>query len=250
MSASANALAKVAPVEPDLTMSKYDAMVHAIEICTRCDEAKKYHDTAAALEEYYRQAHNTESERLCVLIRLRAARRCGKLLRAMKETGERAGQGVAGGGRAKSQNGTLPLPELKDLGITKKQSHEWQRLASVPWEQIKSIVWANLRQAHVSVGTVLGQIKEQQGTDLNKIAINQTCFECHHNWTGPAQRDCPSCGSRGINLDKYPRMIALYYDGKQRREFGELEQTLRRRFGTTNTSMTILEALRKAAAAE
>ncbi len=52
-------------------------------------------------------------------IRLRAERKAGQLLTEQKERGER---------RTPSRSVSTSLPTLKDLGISKDQSADWQRL--------------------------------------------------------------------------------------------------------------------------
>ncbi len=52
----------------------------------------------------------------------------GQLLKAMKQRGERAKAGEAGGGT--DGRGARPSvnPTLSDLGVTRDQSHKWQKL--------------------------------------------------------------------------------------------------------------------------
>jgi hypothetical protein len=76
---------------------------------------------AAALEFCQRQAHNIDAERECCLIRLRAERKVGQLLREMAERGERE----RGHGDRKS-GWQAVTPTLDDLGISKTQSSRWQ----------------------------------------------------------------------------------------------------------------------------
>jgi hypothetical protein len=68
----------------------------------------------------------------CAEIKLRAERKAGDLLKKQKETGERdAGMG----GDRKSQSSTTTVKSnLKNLGITKDQSSQWQTIASLPEE--------------------------------------------------------------------------------------------------------------------
>ena len=58
-------------------------------------------------------------------IRVRAERRAGELLRDMKK---RDGGDAM---RARFQKGTELPPKLSELGITKKQSSRWQKLAKL-----------------------------------------------------------------------------------------------------------------------
>lgn len=62
----------------------YDAMCTAIADCHRIDEVKDLRDKAMALELYAKQAKNFEAERKASEIRLRAERRTGELLLALK----------------------------------------------------------------------------------------------------------------------------------------------------------------------
>jgi hypothetical protein len=100
---------------------RYDAMCRAITAAYEVDEVKDIRDKARAIEVYSRQAKNTEAERQACEIRLRAERKCGQLLREQVEHG--------GDRRSVSRSHDVTL---NDLGISKKQSSDWQRLAEVP----------------------------------------------------------------------------------------------------------------------
>ena len=92
----------------------------ALAKAVNLDEIKEVRDKAEALRNYARQAGEAaEMERQCAEIRLRAERRIGELL----------------AGTVRAGNPQL-CPEgrigLRDLGITAKQSANWQRAATLP----------------------------------------------------------------------------------------------------------------------
>jgi hypothetical protein len=251
-------MSALARVEPPLTVSAYDQMCAAIEACTRFDEAMEYQNKATALEAYYRQARNVQAERKCAFLRVRAAWRCGNILCAMREGDERQ---KPGDNQHRTGSSEKELPTLADLGITKKQSHEWQRLAKIPWAEIEASLSSNL-ETHVSIGGMLRDIEEVRLAveRVNTPAPADICQKCRFHWDNP-ELVCPRCGGpaviprealttiEDINWDGYVRMVQLHYDGAGRREFDELEQALRVRYGTKNPSTTVLEALRREAAA-
>jgi hypothetical protein len=113
---------------------RYDAMCQAIAAAYEVDEVKEIRDRAAALEYYARQSLNVEAERQCCEIRLRAERKAGRLL----AKGEKA----QGGRPSKTPSSTAGVSTLKDLGITPKQSSQWQKLAAVPEPQFEAALAA------------------------------------------------------------------------------------------------------------
>ena len=115
-----------------VALARYDAMLLAIEAAYQVDEVKDIHDKAWALEVYAAQARNTEAERRACEIRLRAERRAGELLREREKA--RPGPKPSELGSATQPNSAL---SLDDLGISKRQSHTWQRLAEVPQERFE-----------------------------------------------------------------------------------------------------------------
>jgi hypothetical protein len=106
----------------------YSAMCREIQHCARVDEVKNIRDKAMALAVYAKQALNYDAERRAAEVRLRAEIKAGELLKTV----ERAKPGQAGGGT--DGRGVRPSvkPKLSDLGVTKEQSSQWQRLADVP----------------------------------------------------------------------------------------------------------------------
>jgi hypothetical protein len=91
---------------------------------------------AVALEAYAKQANNMEAERQCALIRVRAERKCGQMLRATPK---------AHGGRpvetcTNSEQVNDATKTLDDMGISRKQSSEWQKLAKVPEEEFEAAI--------------------------------------------------------------------------------------------------------------
>ena len=87
------------------------------------------------LEAYAKQANNMEAERQCALIRVRAERKCGQMLRDTEK---------APAGRPKESvepDDQLTTPKtLSDMGITKDQSSTWQKLANVPEDEFEAAI--------------------------------------------------------------------------------------------------------------
>lgn len=85
------------------------------------DEAKDIADKAEALRVYYRKAGEShEAQNAAAIVKLEAERRVGELL----------AKNLARG-RPKKKGDTMS-PLMRDLGIAKKQSSRFQKLASIP----------------------------------------------------------------------------------------------------------------------
>lgn len=111
--------------ETAFPLALYDDMCRAIDAAHAVDEVKDIRDKAIALEVYFRQAHNMEAEHRACQIRLRAERKAGELDRDREKLE----------GRPKKGSTAEPFPNpptLADLGVSKRQAHDWRKLAGVP----------------------------------------------------------------------------------------------------------------------
>jgi len=123
-----------APSGP-LPLARYDAMCRAIVEAHRVDEAKEFRDKAMALAVYARQAQDSEAERRCCEIRLRAERRAGALLREREMAkGGQPFQAIPRGARG--------VETLAELGISYDQSAQWQKVAAMPAPEFEAAVAA------------------------------------------------------------------------------------------------------------
>jgi hypothetical protein len=146
-------------------LARYDAMCRAIDAAYKVDEVKDIRDKARALEQYSRQARNVEAERQACEIRLRAERKAGKLLGEMIERGERETRGGNRGNQYTAKSHDVTLPDLDDLGISRKQSSDWQKLAEIPQRDFER----SLREAERP--TTAGIIREHQEPQRKQKAV-------------------------------------------------------------------------------
>lgn len=138
------------------SMVKYDAMCTAIEAARQVDEVKDIRDKAMAIQMYAKQAKNLDAERHAAEIRVRAERKCGELLAQMPKA-------KGGNPNLPTGNKAEPVATLTDLGISKRQSSEWQQLAGVPEKHFEE---AMAEQEIPSASGVLNH--RAQGTGQNE----------------------------------------------------------------------------------
>lgn len=117
------------------TLVRYEQARHALAECQRVDEVKDIRDKAEAMAAYARQAKDTELIQWATEIKVRAERKAGELLAAMKERGELARQG----GDRKSESRSEPTT-LIDLGVRADESSRWQSLASMTDDHFETAV--------------------------------------------------------------------------------------------------------------
>ena len=111
------------------------ALAERIESIESVEEAKTLADRAAAAKTWAERARlGTEQVNLAAMTQMWAQRRAGELLKEMpKNVGGRPTETPS---RAE---GVSP-PTLAELGVTEKQSSEWQKLADVPIEDFQAAI--------------------------------------------------------------------------------------------------------------
>jgi hypothetical protein len=123
----------------DVLYSRWTVLVYqAIQAAVTVRRIKAIHDKAAAWEMHTRQTRNPDAERLYREIRLHAERKGGQLLIYTMKKGLRfTGRPPKG-----LKIGMVPSDQdtLKKYGITRKQSHQWQRTARMPERKFKVLL--------------------------------------------------------------------------------------------------------------
>ena len=125
----------------------FSAARRALALATEIDEVKDIRDKAEALRVYTKQAgEGLEMQNQCAEIKLRAERRVGEMLDEMEKNP---------GGRPKENlsHDCTGLSKLSDLGITRNQSSNWQRIASIP-EEIFDHHIEQTKQGHKELTTI------------------------------------------------------------------------------------------------
>jgi hypothetical protein len=111
-------------------LAQYDAARAALEQAHTVDEVKHIRDKAEALRIYAKQAADVDMQNWAAEIRIRAERRAGELLKDIPKQ-----HGARGVGKKVESPSATPLVEL---GVTKTQSSNWQRLADVPASEFEN----------------------------------------------------------------------------------------------------------------
>jgi hypothetical protein len=125
----------------------YDAMCRAIDLAYKVDEVKDIRDKALALEVYARQALNIDAETRAARIRIRAERKAGELLHEQ----EKAKGGRPAKNPSHQPTGFEPTKTLTELGISRDQSSQWQRLAGVPKDQFEEALETEDRPSTIGI---------------------------------------------------------------------------------------------------
>lgn len=189
-------------VRTSSSLVRYDAACRALAEATKVDEVKQIRDKAEAVRAYARQAKNKQLEVDAAEIRLRAERRCGELLKVMKETGQRD---PGGKGKIASRSAT----QLKDLGLTRDQSSKWQALAAVPEKKFQSLMeeWRE-RVGQESERVTANLLREGQRASRDSSLAKQAWPDGKYPviYADPPWRyEYPSTESRAIE-NQYPTM--------------------------------------------
>ena len=112
-------------------LTKYDAARYALAEAVKIDEVKDIRDKAQAMAAYARQAKDTEMVEWATELKVRAERRAGQMLIEAD---------VSPGPKSQLSKATTINPKLADLGISRDQSANWQKLAAMPEKHFETAV--------------------------------------------------------------------------------------------------------------
>lgn len=109
----------------------------ALNAAVTIDEVRVVRDKAEALRMYAKARGDChEIQNSAAEVKVRAERKAGEILAVMEKD--------KGGRPAKTGSTMEPVIRLADVGVEKKQSHRWQRAASVPEEMFEKHVAATI----------------------------------------------------------------------------------------------------------
>jgi hypothetical protein len=134
-------------------LMKYETAKTALAAACKVDEVKMIHDKAHAMVAYAKQAKDMDLIWWATEIRSHAQRRMGEPMKAMPKAVGTVGSKIIGNKKVPLKDST---PTLVSLGISKKQSSEWQKLAAIPestFEQILTKLKSN--EKPITTQTVL-----------------------------------------------------------------------------------------------
>lgn len=136
-------------------LAKLDQAVAMLAAASTLEEVSQIRSMASAAEEYARASKKgAEAEGYARGIRIRAARKGGELLKQMRENGERMMPQDAGRPKLAPPVELDTKPTLADLGVTRKQSAVWQKIATVPSEEFEEKVAAGWGENAIAEGEV------------------------------------------------------------------------------------------------
>jgi hypothetical protein len=170
------------------------------------DDCRKITDKAEAARYYAKKiGMSIDVQNDLVEIVIESMARAGEILDDMKRSGERAD-----GDKGRPKKGSLKEPlSLADLGLTKKQSHVYQKVAAVPMGARKKYVEDN--RVAKTLATTAGLLREQKAAVKGKNTKRKTGGESKIGPQRTVDGDCWIAVRRALD-DHWLRM-----EEKQRR---------------------------------
>lgn len=200
-----------------MQLVRYEQARVALAECHRVDEVKDIRDKAEAMAAYARQAKDQELILWATEIKVRAERRAGEMLTSMAASGERAIQGD--GPKFDPANSSIEelvssKPKtLSDLGVSKRESHRWQSLASMSDEHFETAVaTAKDTAGQVTTAFMLREAeKHRPSKRMTEVAKKRL-------------QDMDSAKERGVSmLASYARLTLTAL--RAQKEFSDVEQS-------------------------
>lgn len=152
---------------------RYEQARTALAAVHSYDEVKDIMDQAERAAVYARQANDSDLIKYATEIRVRAQRRAGEMLaQTEKATGAKGIGPIA----VTEWNRNQPVPAtLEEIGVTKKQSSNWQALASMTEEHFEATVEAakDTSEAVAHIKSLFGHLIEQEAPMAKKMAAQE-----------------------------------------------------------------------------
>lgn len=190
--------------EPERVQLDVEIAKDMLARCLSVHEAKAIHDRAKAIAVYQRERNaSIEAQNLALEIARRAERCMGEFLVGMPK--------AKGASEPGTRRGTQEAPRqdssetLADIGVTKKQSATWQRMAKLPEPVFEDrIAELKMAQAPITVRAVLRDGEEKNAAESEPVARRHT-------------------GGRTVDHEaRRQRVMDLHKDGKRSVEIAEI----------------------------
>ncbi len=149
----------------------YDEMCRAIEAAYRTDEVISIRTLAMQFEAAAHIARDHDSEDKARRIRQRAERRAGELLAQMEKAKGKRTDLVDRDDQVRDDRKTLA-----DLGVSKQQSSDWQRLAEVP----RNVFDHEVEQGVSTTAILAGQRSREKPPPAKDVVDPQAMFLWGH----------------------------------------------------------------------
>ncbi|MBA7567952.1 hypothetical protein ES695_05100 [Candidatus Atribacteria bacterium 1244-E10-H5-B2] len=149
-------------------LEKFDAMKNAIQECYTIDEIKPRIDEAEAIRYLLIKAKESpEYIRMAMIIKLRAERRAGTILRTLQE---QRGRETWGGDRKSKYKANIL--KLSDYEVTPVQSSYWQLIDYIPEDRFEKYIGTNNKR-EISTSGIIQLAKEIKKEELRDELARQ-----------------------------------------------------------------------------
>lgn len=161
--------------ESSTSMTKLDGAVRALAEASSLEDVKHIADVAEAARTYAKAARlGLKAQNKAAEIHLRAQRKAGEML-AQMDKGK-------GGRPPKTGSSVEPVSTpLNELGITKQDSHRWQRIAALPEEAFEAHL-QEVKESNREITTASVLAKERElSNGFRNATLGEVTVTCTEN---------------------------------------------------------------------
>lgn len=142
-------MSKIVPLKRKRELPSYDDACRMLAAMTEIGPVKEIHKQADGIEEYARVSKDPVLLEQAIRIRYEAAKNIGRIIREMRARGELATRGKSDGG--------VRFKTLKTIGLTDRQSRDYQWLFDLPKKEYDRRVSSIVKKMVASLGAVFRQ---------------------------------------------------------------------------------------------